>query len=153
MTIMSYYGIGIYSSKTKHNLGTLWRSAFIYGASFIFLINSRYSMQASDTLKSVKHIPLFHYDNFDDFYNNLPYGAQLIGVELSLNAFPIKEFSHPKIAIYLLGSEDNGLSNEIISKCHQTIILPGEKSLNVSVAGSIVMFDRINKFQKEIRNF
>jgi len=29
--------------------------------------------------------------------------------------------------------------------CHQVVRLPGERSLNVAVAGSIVIYDRITK--------
>lgn len=48
-------------------------------------------------------------------------------------------------ACYLLGAEDNGLTKEAISKCQELVYLPGERSLNVAVAGSIVLYDRISK--------
>jgi tRNA (guanosine-2'-O-)-methyltransferase len=41
-----YYGIGIENVKTAENVGTLWRSAYILGASFIFTIGKRYKKQA-----------------------------------------------------------------------------------------------------------
>lgn len=31
-----YFGIGVYHSKNADNIGTLWRSAAIFGADFIF---------------------------------------------------------------------------------------------------------------------
>jgi len=68
-----------------------------------------------------------------------------VGIELIESAIPIKEFKHPKQACYLLGAEDHGLTKEAIEACQEIIYLPGERSLNVSVAGSIVIFDRINK--------
>jgi tRNA G18 (ribose-2'-O)-methylase SpoU len=58
---------------------------------------------------------------------------------------PIADFKHPERCIYLLGAEDSGLTKEAINKCHEIIILPGTFCLNVSVAGSIVLFDRIQK--------
>ena len=51
-----YFGIGIQNAKTDENIGTLWRSAFIMGASFIFTIGKRYKKQATDTPKSWKNI-------------------------------------------------------------------------------------------------
>jgi tRNA G18 (ribose-2'-O)-methylase SpoU len=140
-----YYGIGIFNGKTIENLGTLWRSADLLGASFIFTIGKRYKKQASDTMLSFKHIPLYHYETFEDFYNSIPFDCQLIGIELDAKSRHIAQFKHPERAVYLLGAEDNGLSKEIIGRCHHLVQLPGRYSMNVAVAGSIVMYDRISK--------
>lgn len=35
-----YFAIGIYHPKTEMNMGTLWRSAYQLGASYIFTIGS-----------------------------------------------------------------------------------------------------------------
>lgn len=137
-----YFGIGIYQGKTVHNLGTLWRSAHIFGASFIFTIGKRYKKQASDTLKSWKHIPLYNYETFECFYKKMPYDCKLIGIELTEDAINIKEFTHPERCIYLLGAEDHGLPEKVLNKCHSKIILPGKYCMNVSVAGSIVLYER-----------
>jgi tRNA G18 (ribose-2'-O)-methylase SpoU len=69
----------------------------------------------------------------------------LIGIEMTDNAYPLSEFIHPNRACYLLGAEDNGLTTEAISACQEIIYLPGERSMNVAVAGSIVLYDRITK--------
>ena len=140
-----YFGIGCIYMKNPLNYGTLFRSAQVLGADFIFLIGKKFKTQVSDTMKSYKHIPLYQYENFEDFYEKLPYGCKLIGVELDDKAVSIKDFKHPKQACYLLGAEDDGIPPKIIDKCHNVIKLPGEMSLNVSTAGSIVLFDRINK--------
>src|SRR3990167_9865882 len=131
-----FFGIGIQNAKTEMNIGTLWRSASIMGASFIFTINHRYRKQASDTMKSWKHIPLYNYETFADFYKSLPYDCMLIGIEIDTRSKPIANYHHAERAVYLLGAEDSGLSKEAIDKCHSIIQLPGEHCLNVSVAGS-----------------
>lgn len=140
-----YFGIGCLNMKTSMNFGTLFRSAQIFEADFIFLIGCKFKQQASDTMKSWKHIPMFVYSDFKDFNNHRPYDCPLVGVELHNSSVHIKDFVHPTNAIYLLGAEDNGLTNEAIMHCQHLVQLPGERSLNVSVAGSIVLFDRINK--------
>lgn len=142
-----YFGIGIENTKTPMNIGTLWRSAELMGASFIFTIGRRYKMQATDTMKTYRKIPLYNHATFDEFYKSMPYDCLLVGIELDERASPIKTFAHPKRCIYLLGAEDNGLTNMAFQKCHDFIQLPGEFSMNVAVAGSIVMFDRLNKTQ------
>jgi tRNA G18 (ribose-2'-O)-methylase SpoU len=140
-----FFGIGIQNTKTEMNIGTLWRSAHIMGASFIFTIGKRYKKQASDTMASWRHIPLYNYDTFIDFYRAMPYDCQLVGIELDESAVMINEFSHPERCIYLLGAEDNGLTREAVDACHKIVQLPGNYCMNVAVAGSIVMFDRLSK--------
>lgn len=141
----SYFGIGCLNMKNSMNYGTLFRTAQIFGADFIFLIGCRFKHQASDTMKSWQHIPTFEYKDFKDFNAHRPYDCRLIGIELIKSATPINNFKHPKQACYLLGSEDSGLTREAIDCCQEIIYLPGERSLNVSVAGSIVLYDRIQK--------
>ena len=140
-----YFGIGIYKPKTSENIGTLWRTALIYKASFIFIIGAKYKKKSADILKAWSKIPLFQFETEEAFLATVPYSCQLIGIEMDKNAVPIKEFTHPNRAIYLLGSEDNGLPKTLKEKCHQLVCLPGDTSLNVAVAGSISIFDRVNK--------
>lgn len=140
-----YFGIGCIGMKTSENFGTLFRTAQVFNADFIFLINTKFKRQATDTQKSWMHMPLFEYKDFADFNNHRPYSCKLVGIEMLKTATAIKNFKHPKQVCYLLGAEDHGLSKVAINACQEIIYLPGEHSLNVAVAGSIVLFDRINK--------
>ena len=145
-----FFGIGIQNGKTPENLGVLWRSAQNLGASFIFTIGNRYAKQACDTHKAIGAMPYFHYENFNDFFNNLPKGAMLVGVELNEKAVQLETFEHPKRCVYLLGAEDHGLSKIAIDKSHHLVKFKSELSLNVSVAGSIIMYDRQAKLNFKI---
>ncbi|MEX1001112.1 MAG: RNA methyltransferase [Crocinitomicaceae bacterium] len=140
-----FFGIGVYQPKTTHNIGTLWRSAYILGASFIFIIDGKYTGQTSDTLKTWAKIPFYKYDDFDHFYKSLPHSTQLVGIEMYENSTPIRTFAHPARAAYLLGAENNGLPEAVLGRCHHLVQLPGSRSMNVAVSGSIVLYDRINK--------
>ena len=141
-----YFAIGIENPKKSCNIGTLFRSAASMGASYIFTIGKRYQHQNSDTCKSYRHIPLFHYDSVEEFINSVPKDCHLIGVELDAFSFPLTGFCHPERAIYLLGAEDKGLSEEVTRYCERIVeILYCSHCLNVSVAGSIVMYDRVRK--------
>lgn len=145
MNCSGYFGIGVERMKKEVNYGSLFRTAQIFEAAFIFLIGKRFKHQSSDTAKSWRHMPLYEYTDFEDFNNHRPYSGKLIGVELDHKATPIKEYKHPKQALYLLGAEDGGLSKEALKHCQDLMVLPGERSLNVSVCGSIVLYDRISK--------
>lgn len=137
-----YYGVGIYHTKTETNVGTLWRSAYQLGAAFVFTIGKRYVPQASDTTKTWRSIPLFHYADWEAFQANRPYDTPLIGVEMG--GHPLEGFYHPPRAIYLLGAEDHGLPPEIIARCQSIVSLDSirQPSFNVAVAGSLVLYHR-----------
>src|ERR1700743_1838422 len=110
-----YWGIGCLNMKTETNYGTLFRTAQVFGADFIFLIGNRFKHMPSDTMASYRHIPLFQYKDFEDFNSHRPYDCRLIGIELDEKATPLGEFVHPKSACYLLGAEDNGLTREALN--------------------------------------
>ena len=145
-----YCAIGVYRGKTEHNIGTLWRSAFILGAAYIFTVENKYKKQSSDVVRAWSRIPLFHHKTFDDLLNNIPHDCRLVGIEIDDRAEWLHEFEHPKRAIYLLGAEDTGLPEEVKAKCHFLIKLPGNTSLNVGVTGSIVLHDRATKVPTDL---
>jgi len=143
-----FYGVGIECCKTEVNYGSLFRTANILGASFMFVIGKRFKKQCSDTTKSFLHIPTYSYETFDEFYKNIPINTILCGVELSKTAKQLENFTHPLRAIYLLGAEDHGLSKKALEKCKELIVLRGEYSMNVAVAGSIVLYHRQMQLNK-----
>jgi tRNA G18 (ribose-2'-O)-methylase SpoU len=141
-----YCGIGIVHGKTEVNIGTLLRSAHGFGADFVFTVGRRYEKQSSDTTQAWRHVPLLHFTDLDDLRAHLPYSCPLIGVEQAPGAFPLERFVHPERAIYLLGAEDHGLIGKDLAACHQLVEISGAKwCLNVAVAGSIVLHDRVMK--------
>jgi tRNA G18 (ribose-2'-O)-methylase SpoU len=154
-----YFGIGIFQAKTGANVGTLWRTAYILGAKFIFTIGSRYKLQSSDTLNTPKHIPLFRHETVEQFYEALPYDAPLVGVELpedmpgyvGKSSTPLFQFNHPERAVYILGSEDGGLPPSVLERCHRLVYIPYDhpSSMNVATVGAIVMYDRMTKQQQQ----
>lgn len=145
MSQRGYFGIGIYNGKNTSNIGTLWRSASILGADFIFTIGHRYQKQCSDTMKTPRHIPLFHYESGEDFFNHVPYDCPVVAVELADGSIPLDRYCHRERCIYLLGAEDGGIPSSILNRCKETVQIIGNHCYNVAVAGSIVMYDRAVK--------
>ena len=140
-----YFGIGIEHGKTKFNYWSLFRTAQILGANFLFVIGARFKRHPADTCGSFKNIPVFSYKDFADFNKHRPFDCRLIGVEMTNDAIEISKYEHPDRAIYLLGAEDHGLTKKALERCQEVVKLKGEKSLNVAVAGSIIVYDRISK--------
>lgn len=150
MSGRGFFAIGIVNNKTEANLGTLWRSADLFDAAFIFTVGRRYKRQSSDTLKTPRHTPLFNFEDVADLRAHLPMGCRLVGVELDERARHLDGATHPVQACYLLGAEDHGLTKDAMSACHELVKLPGRFSMNVAVAGSIVIYDRWRKQQGQV---
>lgn len=144
MTARGYYGIAVYRPKTTNNVGSLWRSAALFGASFLATVGHRYQRQPSDTEHAADHTPLIHYGDFDDLVSHLPYGCPIVGVELDPRAVELTHFVHPERALYLLGAEDDGLPPWVLDRCHFLVQIPTllPRSMNVACAGSILLSHR-----------
>lgn len=147
-----YFGIGIVNGKTEANIGSLWRAATLYDASFVFTVGRRYKRQASDTPNTPRHTPLFEFQTFDDLLAHLPYGCPLVGVELDPRAVPLTEFRHPERACYLLGAEDHGLPVAVLDRCHMLVQIESAlpASMNVACAGSLLLHNRFTAPAREV---
>ena len=145
MRCSGYYGVGVFMPKTESNYWSLFRTAQILDAAFLFLIGRRFRRHPADTAASFRHMPVFDYATFADFQAHRPFDCRLVGVELVESAREVSSYLHPKRAVYLLGAEDNGLSKECLAACQDVIRLHGDYSMNVAVAGSIVLYDRVQK--------
>lgn len=144
-----YCAIGIEHTKTAANVGSLWRAAHLFGAAYVFTIGRRYSRQASDTMKTWRSIPLFHFDSFEDMRAHVPFDCRIVGVELDDRAHHLAGYVHPERCVYVLGAEDHGLTKETLARCHDIVQLPGEASMNVANAGAVVLYDRHAKTWRE----
>lgn len=138
-----WFEIGIFYPKTEENIGTLWRSAWQLGAAGIYIIGPKPRKQSTDMLHVDHRIPLRHYETLKEFLSARPVGAQLVGIEMG--GEPLRSFRHPDRAIYLLGSEVNGLSPAAMAACNKIIEIESVNypSYNVAVSGSLVMYHRL----------
>lgn len=138
-----YFGIGAEEISKPMNMGNIVRSAHAFGASFVFTINAYYSVRAarSDTSKTPNHLPYYEWDSIADI--TLPKGCQMVGVELTEDAIDLPSFRHPLNAAYIVGPERGSLSGPMTERCDHIIKIPTKFCLNVQIAASIVMYDRM----------
>jgi len=143
-----YFGFGAEGISKPMNMGNLVRSAHAFGAQFVFTVSAHYSVREgkSDTSKAPNHLPWYDWDSCEEMV--LPNKCKLVGVELIDDAIELPSFHHPKQAAYVLGPEMGSLSKEMIKKCDYTIKIPTKFCINVQIAGSIVMYDRIRSLGK-----
>lgn len=139
-----YFGIGGEGISKPMNLGALMRTGHAFGASFIFTVNAAPKIRVAykaDTSKSAEHVPYYEWDGIDDMH--LPKGCQIVGVELTDDAADLPSFQHPRGAAYVLGRERGSLTPEMLAKCSHVVKIPTKFCVNVSVAGALVMYDRM----------
>jgi tRNA G18 (ribose-2'-O)-methylase SpoU len=139
-----YFAIGAEGISKAHNLGALMRTAHAFGASFFFTVGIDWRLRSwreTDTSRAADSVPFYQFEGADDL--RLPRGCQLVGVELTDDAVDLPEFKHPASAAYVLGRERGSLSPELQARCHHIVRIPTRFCVNVSVAGAVLMYDRI----------
>ena len=139
-----YFGIGVEGASKAMNIGALFRTAHAFGASFVFTLRAQYNRREgahSDTSDTPLSVPTHHFKDLQDF--RLPLGCRLIGIEISDDAIELPSFRHPRQAAYVLGAEREGLSVELQSRCDYVVRIPTRFSVNLGVAGALVMYDRL----------
>lgn len=139
-----YFGIGVEGVSKAMNVGTLFRTAHAFGASFVFTINAQYRRRDAghaDTSDTPGAVPAYHFAGIEEF--RLPQGCRLVGVEIRDDAVELPSFRHPRQAAYLLGAEREGLSPAAQALCEFVVRIPSKFSVNLGIAGAIVMYDRL----------
>jgi tRNA(Leu) C34 or U34 (ribose-2'-O)-methylase TrmL len=142
-----YAALALWRPKCPENVGTILRSAMCFGVAAIFLCGGdlRFGQAGlkrlpTDTMKAWRHIPLIVSAMAPELI-----GAECVAVELTEDAANLKDFEHPESAIYLFGPEDASLPNEVVSLCRHRVAIPSKRCLNLGVAASIVLYDRVVK--------
>jgi tRNA G18 (ribose-2'-O)-methylase SpoU len=139
-----YFGIGVEGVSKAMNVGTLFRTAHAFDAAFVFTVRAQYDRRKgsqADTSDTPRSVPTYHFAGLEDFC--LPLGCRLVGIEIADDAVELPSFRHPRQAAYILGSEREGLSADLQSRCDFVVRIPTRFSVNLGVAGALVMYDRL----------
>jgi tRNA G18 (ribose-2'-O)-methylase SpoU len=139
-----YFGIGIEGASKAMNVGSLFRSAHAFGASFDFTVAAAYARKEgarSDTSDTLGEVPFYSFPDVESMV--LPRRCALIGVELMDESTVLPSFRHPRGAAYVLGHERGSLSPAILARCDHVVRIPTAFSLNLGIAGALVMYDRL----------
>lgn len=133
--------------KYSQNVGALVRSAFGAGVDLVILDKreshllteevTRISMGASE------RVPIVHSNLFHAIKELKDFGIKVVGVHMDGRDYTTSDLSG-NIA-FVVGAEDTGISTRIIDRCDELIKIPmqdGIGSLNVSAAGSVLMFEK-----------
>lgn len=132
--------------RSRYNVGSIFRTADIFGIDKIFLTgytpappHSRISKVA---LGAEKTVPWEKHKQTGRLINNLKRnGIKIVAAEATKNSQDYRKWKPKEPLALVLGNEVEGLPRSILTKADQIIYIPmrGQKeSLNVSVAAGIL---------------
>lgn len=138
-----YFGVGVDGISKPMNLGNLLRIAHAFDASFFFTLNAlvKLSDTESDTSRAPGHLPFYQFPKMEDL--RLPTDCRIVGVEITDDAVELPRFKHPLRAAYVFGGERLSLSPSMLQACEFVVKIPTRFSINVGMAGAIVLYDRL----------
>lgn len=125
------------------NLGSLFRTAHAFGASFAFTVDARYTrcdLGKADTSEAIRQLPFYRFSDIDSMV--LPDDCDVVGIELTDLAIDLPSFRHPQRAAYVLGPERGSLSAVMLKRCAHLVRIPTRFCINVGLAAAITLYDR-----------
>ena len=134
-----------------HNLSAIIRTcdaAGVFQANFI-CDNSKVKTFNSTAQGSQKWVKLRNHESYSKATNILrKEGFKLYGTSLNKDSIDYRDLDFTKNTCFVLGAEKWGLSKELIEQVDDSIYIPMNgmvQSLNVSVAGAILLFEAIRQ--------
>jgi 23S rRNA (guanosine2251-2'-O)-methyltransferase len=139
----------IREAQHQYNIGAIARSAECAGANGV-IVPPKTRIQAEAVKAStgaIEHIDIYEESLFSAIKIAKNHDIKVVGIEVSGEKFYYEQdLSGPVMLI--IGGEDRPLSLEILKKCDIIVRIPlrGKiNSLNMSVAASIVMYDKVRQ--------
>ncbi len=141
--------------RSAHNIGSLFRTADAFGCKQVILTG----ISATPPNKEILKTALGATESVEWSYSANPLetvrnykqkNVTIIALEQTTNSILLKDFNPAgnKEHLFILGNEVEGVNQELLDLCDTVIEIPqlGTKhSLNVSVAGGILMWDIFTK--------
>ena len=131
--------------RSPYNVGAIFRSAEAFGISRIILVEGTASpehVRALRTSRGTTSVVPWTFMPESEVVSFLHGYDPACVIALELGGTSINEFAFPSRGVAVLGSEEFGISPEVLSCCGSRVTIPmgGSKgSLNVSVAAGILL--------------
>jgi tRNA G18 (ribose-2'-O)-methylase SpoU len=145
------FAIAAWNISKEYNVGSLVRTAHATAATEVLLVGERdWNVEAARTAEL--YTTVRHLDGADAFRSHLAAGGwRLVAVELHPRAVSLFEASYPERPCFLVGAELGGIPEELIAEAAVVVQIPQwglVPSLNLAVAGSIVVYDFLTKLHR-----
>lgn len=140
--------LALYDLQNPNNLGAIIRSCLAFDFKGIYLVGKCVDIFHPKTIRSsmgyVFNMPIEKFNSFDYFLAHAKKNKMnLIATANDAKAIDIHKFKNANNNVLLIGNEGNGLPDNVLRHCKQTIRIPlcnNVESLNASVATAIIAF-------------
>ena len=146
--------IAAWNITKEHNVGSLVRTAHAAAAEEVVLVGEReWNVEAAKT--SELYTTVTQLADIEAFRKHLESRRwNLVAVELDHRAVNVFDAEYPERPCFLLGAELAGVPGELLDEAELVVQIPQwglVPSLNLAIAGSIVLYDYLGKLHGEAR--
>jgi len=146
--------IAAWNITKEHNVGSLVRTAHAVAAEEVLLIGEReWNVEAARTAELFTTVTRLA--DADAFRSHLEErDLKLVAVELDARAVNLFDAEYPERPCFLLGAELGGIPPELLDEAELVVQIPQwglVPSLNLAVAGSVVLYDFLAKQRRADR--
>ena len=144
--------IAAWNITKEHNVGSLVRTAHAAAAQELILVGEReWNVEAAKT--SELYTTVTRVDDGEAFRDHLAAMQwNLVAVELDDRAVSLFDADYPQRPCFLLGAEMGGVPKDLLDEAKLVVQIPQwglVPSLNLAVAGSIVLYDFLAKLHRK----
>lgn len=139
--------VAIENVEHDFNIGTVVRNANSFNVSKVHIIG-RKKYNRRGAMCTDKYLEILHWDNIEDFLASQE-GRELVAIENNTpRALPLGDKKFTDKTTLIFGSENNGISAELLEKAHDVRYIESfgsTRSVNVGVASGIAMYEWVRQ--------
>ena len=136
--------------KYTQNIAAIMRTAFATGVNGIITQKTDKNLVTDETIRismgAAERIPLVQTNLFVAVKELKKNGIKIFGVHMDGDTYFKKDLTGP--CAFVLGAEDVGISTGMLERVDDTVSIPmreGIGSLNVSVSGGVLMYEKLRQ--------
>lgn len=134
----------VYNVAKKHNIGSITRTATALGLEGLMVVGSRRNLRFFGQQGTARFMPIQEYASLAECKAELVRkDYRLVGVEIDARAKDVTTHPFSGNTVFVLGNEGTGIDPQLLELCDDLVYIPqyfpGTASLNVAIAGSIVL--------------
>lgn len=141
--------------KYKNNIGVIARTAFAAGVNGLIFQGEENQFLNEETLHfsvgAIARMPLIKMNIFQALKELKKNNIKIFSIQMGGKSIFKEDLSGP--VVFVLGSEDEGLSEIVSNKCDGKLSIPMHKgidSLNVGISAAIVLYEKVRQENKTI---
>ena len=136
--------IAIENLKHDYNIGTIIRNANAFGIRKVHIIGRRHYNRRGAMVTDA-YLDIIYHKTVKDFLDAIK-DRQLIAIDNVSGAEALGSFKLTNDAVFVFGSESDGLSQELIDASSTVVFIEQfgtTRSVNVGVASGIILYDAL----------